>query len=292
MKSRFGKIVLLAGFSALLMMAQSACSSKDSASNNVATISPTPLVSPSPGSSETPSVSGVPANPNTGGGSAAPAGSASGSAGAPPIGTASNPGMAGSGAGATGVKPPAVANNNPPPPPAPPRVHTINSGTPLSVWTTSSISTKTAKAGDRFTATLANSIVDGDWVVAKKGATVEGTVIDSDPGGKVKGLASLSLKLDRLTLADGRTVSLETSRLTREAKSTKKKDAVKVGIGAGIGAAIGAIAGGGKGAAIGAGAGGAAGGGYVLATRGDPAVIPGESQLSFRLTSPVKITKR
>ncbi len=286
MNSRFGKIILLAGLSALLLIAQSACSSKDSSSNNVATTSPTPLVLPSPDSSVVPSASNLPANPNTG----SQAGSSTGSSGAPPSGTGSNPSMSSSGSGAAGIRPPASAANNPPP--APPRVHTINSGTPLSVWTTSSISTKTAKAGDRFTATLANSIVDGDWVVAKKGANVEGTVIDSDPGGKVKGLASLSLQLNRLTLADGRTVSLETSRLTREAKSTKKKDAVKVGIGAGIGAAIGAIAGGGKGAAIGAGAGGAAGGGYVLATRGDPAVIPGESQLSFRLTSPVKVTKR
>ncbi|MDQ3011198.1 MAG: hypothetical protein M3X11_10915 [Acidobacteriota bacterium] len=290
MGSRFEKTVLPAGLSALLLIAQSACSSNES-SNNLATTSPTPLAASSTGSPEASSASGLPANPNTAGGGAAS--SASGSAGAPPSGTRANPGLAGSGSGAASTKPPApVAYNPPPPPPAPPRVYTINSGTPLSVWTTSSISTKTAKAGDRFTATLANSIVDGNWVIAKKGATVEGTVTDADPGGKVKGLASLSLRLDRLTLADGRSVSLATSRLTREAKSTKKKDAVKVGIGAGIGAAIGAIAGGGKGAAIGAGAGGAAGGGYVLGTRGDPAVIPGESQLSFRLTSPVKVTKR
>jgi hypothetical protein len=126
--------------------------------------------------------------------------------------------------------------------------------------------------------------VDGDWVVAKKGATVEGTVADSDPGGRVNGVAHLSLRLDRLTLADGRTVVLETSRLSREAKSTKKKDAMKVGIGAGLGAAIGAIAGGGKGAAIGAGAGGAGGGGSVLGTRAHAGVIPAESQLGFRLT--------
>jgi hypothetical protein len=67
---------------------------------------------------------------------------------------------------------------------------------------------------------------------------------------------------------------------------------MKIGIGAGIGAAIGAIAGGGKGAAIGAGAGGGAGTGLVLATRGDPAVIPGESQLTFRLQGPITVTKR
>lgn len=283
MRSRFWRIFSLAGLSAFLLMAQSACSSKP---NDVATTaSPTPTVQQSPTpNSEIPPVSSSPANPNTGA-------TASSSNPAPPNGTSSNPNMTGSRPSTPGGNSPASAANNPPPPP-PPRVHTIESGTPISVWTTSNISTKTAKAGDKFTATLAKPIVDGDWVVAKKGATVEGTVIDSDPGGKVKGLASLSLKLDRLTLSDGRTVALETSRMTKEAKSTKKKDALKVGVGAGIGAAIGAIAGGGKGAAIGAGAGGAAGGGYVLATRGDPAVIPSETQLSFRLTSPVKVTKR
>jgi hypothetical protein len=285
MKFRFRNAFLLAGLSVFLLLAQSACSSQNAPPNNVATTtSPTPdpaaQTSPTP-NSEIPPAGGNP----TAGASASSSGST-----AAPSGASSNPSLASSRPPASGSNLPSSAPNNPPP--APPRIYTIQSGTPLSVWTTSTISTKTAKAGDRFTATLAKPIVDGDWVVAKKGATVEGTVIDSDPGGKVKGLASLSLKLDRLTLADGRTVDVDTSRLTREAKSTKKKDALKVGVGAGIGAAIGAIAGGGKGAAIGAGAGGAAGGGYVLATRGDPAVIGSETQLSFRLTSPVKVTKR
>lgn len=135
-------------------------------------------------------------------------------------------------------------------------------------------------------------IVDGNWVIAKEGALVEGVIVNSDPGGRVKGRASMTVKLRSLQLADGRTVDLSTSSYTKEAKSTKKKDALKVGIGAGIGAAIGAIAGGGKGAAIGAGAGGGAGTGVVLATRGDPAVIPSESQLNFRIQSPITVTKR
>jgi hypothetical protein len=102
----------------------------------------------------------------------------------------------------------------------------------------------------------------------------------------------MTVKLRSLQLADGRTVDLATNSYTKEAKGTKKKDAMKIGIGAGIGAAIGAIAGGGKGAAIGAGAGGGAGTGLVLATRGDPAVIPSESQLTFRLKGPITVTKR
>ncbi len=85
---------------------------------------------------------------------------------------------------------------------------------------------------------------------------------------------------------------LSTSHFTRQAKSTKGKDAKKIGIGAGVGAAIGAIAGGGKGAAIGAGVGGGAGTGAVLATHGDPAVIGAESRLSFTLREPVTITEQ
>jgi hypothetical protein len=168
----------------------------------------------------------------------------------------------------------------------------LASGTAISVFTERDLSTKSASDGQEFSASLARNITSGDWVIAKRGARVEGVVVNSDPGGKVKGRASISVRLKSLTLADGRTISLSTSTYAKEAKGTKKKDAAKVGIGAGIGAAIGAIAGGGKGAAIGAGVGGGAGTGMVLATRGDPAVIPAESQLTFRLAAPVTITRR
>lgn len=179
-----------------------------------------------------------------------------------------------------------------PKPPPPPRTYTLNSGSVISVFTESDLSTKTGRSGERFTASLGRAITDGDWVIAKRGAPVEGVIVNSDPGGRVSGVASIAVRLEKITLADGRRVNIETESYTKQAKSTKKKDAAKIGIGAGIGAAIGAIAGGGKGAAIGAGIGGAGGTGVVLGTRGDPAVIPGESQLTFRLTSPVTITKR
>lgn len=177
-------------------------------------------------------------------------------------------------------------------PPPPPRTYTIPAGRQLSIFTTNTLSTKTSRAGDSFVGTLASAIVDNDWVIARKGATVEGVVTSSDPGGKVKGVASLTLVVKRLELADGRKVELSTSSFTRQAKTTKKKDAVKIGGGAAAGAVIGAIIGGKKGAAIGAGVGGGAGTGAVLATRGDPATIPGETQLTFRLRSPVTVTKR
>jgi hypothetical protein len=175
--------------------------------------------------------------------------------------------------------------------PAPPRTFTLSSGRVLSVYTASPISTKTNKTGDAFTGSLSKAIVDGDWVIAKQGAPVEGVVTSSDPGGRVKGVASIAVALKSLTLADGSRVAISTNSYNKLAPTSKKKDAKKVGIGAGAGAVIGAIAGGGKGAAIGAGVGGGAGTAATLATRGDPAVIPDETLLTFRLSEPVTVTK-
>jgi hypothetical protein len=190
--------------------------------------------------------------------------------------------------------PPEKAEANPaapPPTPRPPRVYTLPAGSRISVYTAPTLSTKTSKTGDSFAASLAESLSVDGHVIAKKGANVEGVVVSSDPGGRVKGVASMSVALRRLTLADGRAVSISTSSYGAQARSTKKKDAAKIGIGAGVGAAIGAIAGGGKGAAIGAGVGGGAGTGMVLATRGEPATIPSESLLSFTLRSPIQVTQ-
>jgi hypothetical protein len=191
-------------------------------------------------------------------------------------------------AGETGAAP--TAEKKEPPPPAP-KTATLAEGTAIKVITSTAISTKTNKTGDPFEASLAEPIVVDDWVIAKKGAAVSGIVADSDPGGRVKGVASISVKLKSLELADGSTVALSTAAQSVEAKSTKKKDATRIGITSGVGAAIGAIAGGGKGAAIGAGVGAGAGTAATMATRGDPAVIPSESSLNFKLSAPLVVTE-
>lgn len=229
---------------------------------------------PSPEQSATPPAAAAPASP-------APA---EGAAPAAPVERGGTPGGS-----IPAAAPPAPA---PPPPPPPPREFTLAADRPIAVYTTASLSTKTHKSGERFIATLAEPIVDDNWVIAKKGARVEGVIVDSDPGDKVKGVASMTVALASLTLADGRSVQLATTNFTQQAKTTKKKDAAKIGVGAGVGAAIGAIAGGGKGAAIGAGVGGAAGTGAVLATRGDPAVIPAETRVRVTLKSPLTITEQ
>jgi hypothetical protein len=172
---------------------------------------------------------------------------------------------------------------------APAPYHTLAAGTPISVRTTGLITTKSSSTGSIFEATLVEPLVIDGYTVAGKGATVEGVVTNSDPGGRVKGVASIALGLRSVMMEDGRRLPIRTSTVSEDAKKSGKKDAVKVGIASGIGAAIGAIAGGGKGAAIGAGAGAAGGTGMALATRGEAAEIAAESVLNFTLSAPVKL---
>jgi hypothetical protein len=172
---------------------------------------------------------------------------------------------------------------------AKPEPVTLEEGTVLRVRTTTAVSTKSHKAGDPFSATLLEPLVVNGKQIAPRGAEIGGVVAESDPGGRVKGVARLAVRLTSLTLASGERIDIMTNTIARQARTTKKKDATKIAVGSGVGAAVGAIAGGGRGAAIGAAAGGGAGTGVVLATRGEPAVLPSESVLQFRLAAPVTI---
>jgi hypothetical protein len=110
--------------------------------------------------------------------------------------------------------------------------------------------------------------------------------VTSDPGGRVKGTASLSVAARSIAGAGNNPIPIKTASFTVDAESTKGRDAKRTGIATAIGAGIGAIAGGGSGAAIGAGAGAAAGVGANMATRGKPAVIPTETLIEFALSAP------
>jgi hypothetical protein len=157
------------------------------------------------------------------------------------------------------------------------------------VRTAAAISTKTAKPGDEYPATLDDAIVIGGTVAATKGSDATLRVIEADKGGRIKGRANLTVKLVSLRATNSRTIPVYTGPFTVTAKGGKRGDIAKIGIISGVGAAIGAIAGGGRGAAIGAASGGGAGTGYVMSTRGKAAVIAPETQLRFHLSAPVTV---
>lgn len=180
---------------------------------------------------------------------------------------------------------------SPPPPPEPARV-TLTPGTMLSVRINQTLASDRSRVGDIFGGTLDQPIEINGFVVAERGARVEGRVSDVQEAGRVKGLAQINLELTRLHTADGQSIAIRTAQFVKEGPASKKEDAEKIGGGAVLGTIIGAIAGGGKGAAIGAAAGGVAGAGTVAATRGKPAMLPVETRVTFRIDQPVEITER
>ena len=183
-------------------------------------------------------------------------------------------------------------NVTPPPPPPEPHKVTLNAGMLLPVRLVDGLSSERNAPGDAFLATLDKELVVDGFVIAERGARVEGRVVASDRGGKVKGVAGIAVELTRLHTSDGQNVAIRTDSFERHADQSRGDDVQKVAVGAAVGAAIGAMAGGGKGAAVGAGVGGGAGAGDVMLTRGKPATLPSETRISFRLRAPLTLTER
>ena len=161
---------------------------------------------------------------------------------------------------------------------------TIPAGTKLTVRMGSEISSGTAKAGERFDATLAHSLVVDGRTLAKAGAPVHGKVTYAKSSGRLHDPGQLTLRLTGVEVA-GKMVPISTSGYHAKGKSHTKSNATKIGGGAAAGALIGALAGGGKGAAIGAGVGAGAGTGVAAATGKEEATVPAEAALTFTTTA-------
>lgn len=186
----------------------------------------------------------------------------------------------------TGAAPSAPA---PPVPPQPQfRELVIPAGTRLSLTLSTAVASDTSKVEDAVRARLAKPVLLDGVEALPQGAELVGSVIEAERSGRVKGRATVAFRFQRLTAWD-ETHDIQTARIAREAASTKKEDATKVGIGAGAGALIGAIAGGGKGAAIGGAVGAGAGTGAVMATRGDEVSLPAGTTVTTTLQEPVTV---
>src|SRR5206468_9235662 len=83
-----------------------------------------------------------------------------------------------------------------PPPPAAPAPHrvTLNAGTLIPVRLVDGLTAERNMPGDLFTATLDKPVVVDGFVIAERGARVEGRVVSSDRGGKVSGVSSLGVE--------------------------------------------------------------------------------------------------
>lgn len=172
----------------------------------------------------------------------------------------------------------------------PPASLTIPAGTWVTVRMEQELSSDRNMAGDAFTASLVQPLVAGGYVVARRGQTVGGRVVEAVKAGKAKGTSRLAVELTELSLVDGRQVAVRTRLAEQQAGSSVGRDAGAVATTTGVGAAIGAAADGGFGAGIGALAGAAAGVIGVMTTRGKPTVLYPESVVTFRLEEPLIVS--
>src|SRR6267143_275870 len=139
-----------------------------------------------------------------------------------------------------------------------PKPLVVPADTVMAVVLDQTISSKTTRSGDQFSATVETPVeVDGK-VAIPKGARASGIVKEAKAAGRFKGGAVLSLMLTSVTV-DGKDYEIQTSAPTMASKGKGKRTAAMVGGGAGGGALIGGLAGGGKGAVIGGLIGAAAG---------------------------------
>jgi hypothetical protein len=178
---------------------------------------------------------------------------------------------------------------DPGPAAVPPRV-TIPAGAFITVRVDQYLSSDKNKPGDGFSATLARPIVANGLVVARRGETIGGTVVDAKKAGRVSGVSHLQVELSSLTLADGQQIPVKSELTSITGPTSKGRDAGAILTTTAAGAAIGAAAAWGPGAAMGAGAGLVASTIGVLVTRGHPTVIYPEAQLTFRLAQPVSFS--
>jgi hypothetical protein len=165
---------------------------------------------------------------------------------------------------------------------------TIPAGVKISVVTDQSVSSKTAKAGETVTGSVAHDVTANGKVVIPKGSPVKLTVSSVQASGRLSTPAKLYLRLRTVTVG-GKTYTIATSSAGRTEGGKGKRDAGFIGGGAAGGAVIGALAGGGKGAAIGAAAGAGAGTAGAAATGKKDIEYPAETRLAFTTRAAITI---
>jgi len=166
-----------------------------------------------------------------------------------------------------------------------PREVTIPSGTTISVRLSTPLASDRNHVEDRVRGTIAKPIVVDGATAVPAGAGIAGSVLDAKESGRVKGLASIAFRFDRLTIGD-EALQITTARIEREAAADRKGDIKKGAIGGGAGAIVGGIIGGGKGAALGAAIGGT---GAVVATKGKEVQLPAGTIVTTTLQEDVKV---
>ena len=203
-----------------------------------------------------------------------------------------------------------ASNDRPPAPPttlaqpvASPDASALPIGTAIRVKLETPLSTSTSKFGDKFNGRVTEAVMLNGKTIIPVGASLEGIVTRSSSQRRIKGLPSMDLRPNSVTLPDGQkyvinativdtstpkalTVSDEGS---IKGKGHDRADTVELGVATALGTGIGAAAGGLKGSLIGAGIGASvATVHWLIKTRN--ANIPSGTELIMQLDHPVALS--
>ena len=181
-----------------------------------------------------------------------------------------------------------------PPKPAAPAPLMLAAGTRVPATASDTISTRSAKAGDPFTATVSQDVKDATGrVVIPAGSTVSGTITAAEPAPNPNSTGKIDLPVTNVTV-HGKSYSIDASVVAMDTvmkgRGVTKADAAKVAGGAVAGAIVGKLLGKNtKGAVIGGAAGAAAGAAAARASRDIDVVIPKGAAITIKLNAPLTV---
>jgi len=184
----------------------------------------------------------------------------------------------------------------PPPKPAPPTTLTAAAGTRVPLAASDTITTRHAKAGDAFTASVSQDVKDAaGHVVIPAGSTVQGTIDAAEPRPNPNSPGKFVLSVHSVTVhgtsypVEGSVVAIDT---VQQGRGVTKADAAKVGAGAAAGAIVGKLIGkDGKGAVIGGIVGAGAGAAAARASRDIDIVLPKGAAVTLKLDKPLTVKR-
>ncbi len=190
--------------------------------------------------------------------------------------------------------PPPAHRPTPPPPPARPALARLAAGTTIDIAAADTISSRSAKVGDPFTAHLVEDVRNAaGHVVLPAGSAVTGKITDVKPSPNPHTPGTLTLSVSSITVRgasyplDATVDSLET---VHKGRGVTTGDAAKVGAGAVAGAILGRVLGGNKkGTIIGGIVGGAAGAAVAHETHDSDIVLPAGAHIIIHLTKELAV---
>ena len=184
----------------------------------------------------------------------------------------------------------------PAPTPAAPTTLTAAAGTRVPLAASESISTRQAKAGDAFTATVAQDVKDVvGHVVIPAGSAVQGTIVAAEPAPNPNASGRLELAVQTVSVRGSSyavDATVESKDTVMQGRGVTKGDAAKVGGGAIAGALVGKLLGKNtKGALIGGAVGAAAGAAAARASRDIDVVLPKGAAITLKLNKPLTVKR-